>query len=199
MKSCRLASCGERIVLLTQWAGSTLLSRYVSMYRPVRAHASMSCMYVLRSRGLWARTRHVQSRGRRHSKNEHACRTVARVGSSLGPLVRLRRISPDPKEEAVSKAANLPPDGMDDLTSPCSHADTPARMEEPALSAGAVCGVQCTCAFCGCGERRQRRGSGVVVRWDCRNTRDVNPDVEHAGRSAISTKLGAVKRYGWGP
>lgn len=33
-------------------------------------------------------------------------------------------------------------------------------------------------------------------RWHCRNTRDVNPDVEQAGRSAIGTKLHAVGWYG---
>lgn len=32
--------------------------------------------------------------------------------------------------------------------------------------------------------------------WHCRNTRDVNPDVGQAGRSAIGTELDAVEWHG---
>lgn len=77
-----------------------------SLYTSVLAHAGMSCMYVLRSRALW------QGLGMSKSEAGVIARTYMPVGrwlgweSSFGPLVRLWRISPDPKEEVISGETN---------------------------------------------------------------------------------------------
>lgn len=84
---------------------------------------------------------------------------------------------------------------------------TPARMEAQQC-------VQVHSAFCRCFVwcvASDVKGADLALwwagRWHCRNTRDVNPDVEQAGGSAIGTELHAVKvarrieaeKKSWGP
>lgn len=58
------------------------------------------------------------------------------------------------------------------------------------------------CAFCRCfvSVASDVKGADLVLWWagrgHCRNTRDVNPDVEQAGGSAIGTELDAVEWHG---
>lgn len=65
------------------------MSMYTSHWRMHAWAVCMSCAV-----DSWIGTRHVEAREPGHGTNTHACPIV---GSSSGPLVRLWRVSPDPK------------------------------------------------------------------------------------------------------